>query len=97
MTLKMPHGRCWRNLSDYQRIYDPHGYVPHPVLNQQSSDFLIIGSKDANGRAGNPNDPWWNKERDLLSSGVGLYIGLSLNTFRDRAFQPHLLLSRTFS
>ena len=78
--------------SEDVRIYHPHGYVPHPLLNQKSSDFLIIGSVDANDRAGNSNDPWWHKERDLLSSGVGLYIGLSLITFRDRAFQPHLLL-----
>lgn len=78
--------------SEDVRIYHPHGYVPHPALNQRSSDFLIIGSVDANDRAGDPNDPWWYKERDLLSSGVGLYIGLSLNTFRDRAFQPHLRL-----
>ena len=53
---------------------------------------MIIGSKDANGRAGDQTDPWWHKERELLRSGVGLYIGLSLDTFRDRAFQPHLTL-----
>ena len=76
--------------SEDVRIYHPHGYVPHPVLSHANSDFLIIGSKDANGRAGNQNDPWWHKERELLRSGVGLYIGLSLDTFRDRAFQPHL-------
>ncbi len=78
--------------SEDVRIYHPHGYVPHPVLNQRSSDFLIIGSVDANDRAGDQTDPWWHKERDLLNSGVGLYVGLSLDTFRDRAFQPHLRL-----
>lgn len=78
--------------SEDVRIYHPHGYVPHPVLGHKSSNFLIVGSLDANTRAGDMNDPWWHKERDLLQSGVGLYVGLSLNTFRDRAFQPHLRL-----
>jgi hypothetical protein len=78
--------------SEDVRIYHPHGYVPHPLLRQKSSDFLIIGSLDANDRAADMNDPWWHKERELLYSGIGLYIGLSLNTFRDRAFQPHLRL-----
>lgn len=78
--------------SEDVRIYHPHGYVPHPVLGHQNSDFLIVGSLDANGRAGDINDLWWHKERDLLRSGVGLFVGLSLNTFRDRAVQPHLRL-----
>jgi SIR2-like domain len=76
--------------SEDVRIYHPHGYVPHPVLPDNNSEFTIVGSLDANERASNINDLWWHKERDLLRTGVGLFIGLSLNTFRDRAVQPHL-------
>ncbi|MGZ5483669.1 MAG: hypothetical protein ACXWID_17005, partial [Pyrinomonadaceae bacterium] len=54
--------------SEDVRIYHPHGYVPHPVLGHESSDFTIVGSLDANGRASNINDLWWHKERDLLRS-----------------------------
>lgn len=80
--------------SEDVRIYHPHGYVPHPSMEESPSDFLIIGSMDANNRAGDETDPWWAKERSILESGVGLYVGLSLTTFRDRAFQPHLGLVR---
>jgi hypothetical protein len=72
------------------RIYHPHGYVPHPTFAHKNSNSLIVGSKDANGRAGDANSLWWHKERDLLRTGIGLFVGLSLDTFRDRAVQPHL-------
>ncbi|MGH9762631.1 MAG: hypothetical protein ACREAC_17560, partial [Blastocatellia bacterium] len=69
--------------SEDVRIYHPHGYVPHPALRDKNSDFSIVGSLDANGRASNINKLWWHKEQDLLRTGVGLFVGLSLATFRD--------------
>lgn len=79
--------------SEDVRVYHPHGYIPHPSMGRVGSDFLILGSMDANLRAADEKDPWWAKERDLLVTSVGLYIGLSFNTFKDRAFQPHLLIA----
>lgn len=78
--------------SEDVRIYHPHGFVPHPLHRYREGNFLILGSKDANLRAGNLVDPWWGKEKEILETGVGLYVGLSFATFRDRAFQPHLAL-----
>ncbi len=79
--------------SEDVRIFHPHGFVPHPALEMQGSNFLILGLKDANNRIGKRNDPWIEKERALLESGVCLFIGLSGNTLSDRAIAP--LLSST--
>lgn len=79
--------------SEDVRIFHPHGFVPHPALKMQGSNFLILGLKDANNRIGKRNDLWIEKERAFLESGVCLFIGLSGNTLSDRAIAP--LLSST--
>jgi hypothetical protein len=79
--------------SEDVRIYHPHGFVPHPALKMQASNFLILGLKDANNRLGKRGDLWFEKIRTLLESGVCLFIGLSGNTLSDRAIAP--LLSST--
>jgi|JI61114DRNA_FD_contig_71_739493_length_2343_multi_2_in_0_out_0_2 hypothetical protein len=79
--------------SEDVRIYHPHGFVPHPKLELQSSKFLILGLKDANNRVGTRFDSWLEKMRQIMESGVCLFVGLSGNTLSDRAIAP--LLSTT--
>ena len=79
--------------SEDVRIYHPHGFIPHDSLKLSMSKFLILGLKDANNRLGNRNDLWFEKIRQILESGVCLFIGLSENTLSDRAIAP--LLSAT--
>lgn len=75
--------------SEDVRIYHPHGFVPHPSLaTYRDSEDAIVGLEDANLRAS--GDEWWDKERELLLTGMGLFVGLSANAFSDRAFQPHI-------
>jgi hypothetical protein len=79
--------------SEDVRIYHPHGFVPHPQLGLPNGKFLILGVKDANNRLGNKSDPWFEKVRQIMESGVCLFVGLSGNTLSDRAIAP--LLSTT--
>jgi len=79
--------------SEDVRIYHPHGFIPHPNFKMQGSKFLILGLKDANNRLGNRNDLWFEKVRQILETGICLFIGLSGNTLSDRAIAP--LLSTT--
>jgi hypothetical protein len=77
------------------RIYHPHGFLPHPDLRLDGSDFVILSLKSINLRLGKPHDEWIALLRHILSSGVGLFIGLSEHSFRDRALAPLLALAST--
>jgi hypothetical protein len=70
------------------RIYHPHGFLPHPELGLPDSDFLILGLDSINKRIGTPGEPWFELTRRLLRTGIGLFVGLSLRSFRDRALAP---------
>jgi hypothetical protein len=72
------------------RIYHPHGFLPHPDLELDGSDFVVLDLKSSNLRLGKPHDPWVVLLRHILSSGVGLFVGLSERSFRDRALAPLL-------
>jgi hypothetical protein len=72
------------------RIYHPHGFLPHPALGADSSDFVILGLKSINLRLGKRNDDWIELLRHILTTGIGLFIGLSEHSFRDRALAPLL-------
>jgi hypothetical protein len=72
------------------RIYHPHGFLPHPDLKIRGSDFVMLGSKSINLRIGVPYDPWNELLRHILSTGVGLFVGLSVDSFRDRSLAPLL-------
>ncbi len=76
--------------SEDVRIYHPHGFIPHPTLGRNPSDFIILGQNDANLRLGNRDDPWFEKVRQILESTVCLFIGLSGNTVSDRIIAPLL-------
>ena len=76
--------------SEDVRIYHPHGFIPHKSLMMEKSDFIILGLDDANKRLGNPYDPWFEKVRQILESGVCLFIGLSGDTLSDRVIAPLL-------
>lgn len=72
------------------RLYHPHGFLPHPDLKIKGSGFVILGSRSINLRIGEPYDPWIELLRHTLSTGVGLFVGLSKHSFRDRALAPLL-------
>jgi len=79
--------------SEDVRIYHPHGFVPHPILEFKESNFLILGLKDANIRIGARNDLWVEKLRQIIETGVCLFVGLSGNSLSDRAIAP--IISKT--
>jgi hypothetical protein len=72
------------------RIYHPHGFLPHPALDADSSEFVVLGLKSINLRLGKPHDEWLALLRHVLLSGIGLFVGLSEHSFRDRALAPLL-------
>lgn len=72
------------------RIYHPHGYIPNSKIdtNTRRSDFSILGLNSINKRLGTTGDPWFEKTRHILRAGVCLFIGMSKETFKDRALAP---------
>lgn len=73
--------------SEDVRIYHPHGYVPHQSLNTQSSKFLIFGMRDADKRLAEGNT-WRQKTKEIMTSGVCLFVGMSGNSLTDRSISP---------
>jgi hypothetical protein len=73
------------------RIYHPHGFLPHPSLSFTPSDFVILGQHSINRRLGTQGDPWFELMRHLLRTGMCLFVGLSEESFRDRALAPLLV------
>jgi hypothetical protein len=71
-------------------LYHPHGFLPHPDLKINGSNFVILGSRAINLRLGKPHDPWRETLHHVLSTGVGLFVGLSEHSFLDRALAPVL-------
>lgn len=74
--------------SEDVRIYHPHGFIPHPNVSKEKSDFVILGMDSANERLGTSRDPWFEMTRHILNSGVCLFLGMSANTLSDRAIAP---------
>lgn len=72
------------------RIYHPHGFLSHPDIKLPDSDFLIFDLESVNEMLGTQGHPWFELTRHLLRSGVGLFIGMSVNSLRDRALGPLL-------
>lgn len=65
------------------RVYHPHGFVPHPELSLERSNFLILGLDSVSDRLGSVYDPWFEKMRHLMRSNIMLFVGLSYRTFTD--------------
>jgi hypothetical protein len=76
--------------SEDVRLYHPHGYLPHPEVGGDASNFVLLGLEAANLRLGTPGEPWFELVRHLLRTGVGLVVGMSLRSFRDRSIAPLL-------
>lgn len=72
------------------RVYHPHGFLPHPDLQLDGSDFVILDRKSVDLRIGQPGNPWQELLRHVFSTGTALFIGLSVSSFRDRAIGPLL-------
>ena len=74
--------------SEDVRIYHPHGYIPHPMMDSQnSSTFLVFGMQDANKRL-RDGEKWRQKTKEIMASGVCLFVGMSGNTLTDRSVSP---------
>lgn len=72
------------------RIYHPHGFLPHPDFDGESSESVVLGLKSANKRIGDPNNDWNALIRHILTSGMVLFVGLSEASFLDRTVGPWL-------
>lgn len=70
------------------RIYHPHGYIPDPEFSNKRSNSVILSLNAVNKKLGTPGEPWFEKVRQILESGVCLFIGLSGNSLSDRALAP---------
>ncbi len=73
------------------RIYHPNGFLPHPDLELPEGDTLILSLKSINERLGTLGDPWFELTRRLLRTGIGLFVGLSPRSFKDRGLAPLLV------
>ena len=72
-------------------IYHPHGFLPHPSLNELSdSENIILSFDEVNLRLGDINDPWNQVMRHISRSSVFLFVGLSERTFHDPSITPLL-------
>ena len=76
--------------SEDVRIYHPHGFLPHPSLDLEDSDFVILDLNSVDTRLGTVSDPWPAMIRYLLGSGLCLFVGLSERTLVDRSLSPLL-------
>lgn len=66
------------------RIYHPHGFLPHPILQgYQNSTDVILGFTSVNERIGTPGDLWLEMLRHIISNGMCLFIGMSENSFNN--------------
>lgn len=72
------------------RVYHPHGFLPHPGMLLDDSPEIVLGLSKLNERLGTPGDTWNELMRHLFGTGVALFIGLSVRSFRDRAIAPVL-------
>ncbi|ERJ87064.1 hypothetical protein HMPREF1990_01881 [Porphyromonas gingivalis W4087] len=74
--------------SEDVRIYHPHGYIPHPMMgSHNSSKFLVFGMHDANKRL-REGEKWRQKTKEIMASGVCLFVGMSGNSLTDRSISP---------
>ena len=71
-------------------IYHPNGFIPHVDLKLEKSETLIFGMESVNNRIGQRDEIWFQKIRNILESGISLFIGMSIKTLTDRAFEPLL-------
>lgn len=76
--------------SEDVRIYHAHGFLSHPDQQLTDSDLVILDMQSVNERLGAPHDPWLELMRHTLSTGFGLFVGLSFRSFKDRAMAPLL-------
>ena len=77
------------------RVYHPHWFLPHPGLQLDGSDFVILDRRSVDLRIGQPGNPWQELLRHVFSTGTALFIGLSVSSFRDRAIGPLLSVTGT--
>lgn len=70
------------------RIYHPHGFLqPADDIRNPEKEFFFLGLEDADKRVGT-SDPWFELEKHLIRTGIWLFVGVSLRSFRDRLLGP---------
>lgn len=80
-----------REGSEDVRIYHPHGFLPHPRSKRRRSSDVVLDSSVINRRLADPGNEWMALMRHIVRTGTTLFVGMSLNSFRDRAVGPLLL------
>lgn len=71
-------------------IFHIHGYVPHQSLESQPSERPVLGLDSVDRRLSEVGNDWTQLCYETLSSHVALFVGISPETFSDRAFSPIL-------
>ena len=74
-------------------MFHVHGFLPHPDDPREASDFLIfsVASLDHRLLGDAPDDKAWREVlNDSLTSGIGLCVGLSMDSLRGNAIRPTL-------
>ncbi|MDL5051913.1 SIR2 family protein [Oscillatoria amoena NRMC-F 0135] len=74
--------------SEDVKIYHPNGYIPDPDFSIERSNDVILSMTSVNERLGAADDAWFEMIRHILNTSICLFIGMSFNSFRDRALQP---------
>jgi len=74
------------------QIYHPHGYLPHPDLDDNKSDEVLFDLKSFNTRIGNSNLIWNEYLRSFLRTGICLFVGLSFNSFMEKALSAPIAI-----
>lgn len=71
-------------------VYHPHGFLPHPALSLFDSKKVLLSLDSVNERIGTIGDQWYELTRHMLRTGICVFVGMSENTFNDRAIAPLL-------
>ncbi|AEV34209.1 hypothetical protein Oweho_3258 [Owenweeksia hongkongensis DSM 17368] len=86
-TLNVVSALPYKEKSVDVTIFHPHGYVPHPEISHQFSREIILGLEEMDKRLG-LGHPWFEVLKVNLRSNLAIFIGLSEDTFFDRALSP---------
>ncbi|AKA33913.1 SIR2 family protein [Flagellimonas lutaonensis] len=71
-------------------IFHPHGYVPHPIMDDRPSKEIILSKSQADQRLGEDDSQWSVLVKHYLSKNNFLFIGMSEATSGDRLIAPLL-------
>lgn len=76
--------------SEDVRLYHPHGFLAHSPVRVKDSPSILLGLQSVNKRLGTDGDPWFELLRHQFRTSTCLFVGMSMDSFRDRAIGPLL-------